>query len=74
MTDNQDIYEHLESLVVKKENIRESLIALDAIAADASRGLPGDLAHYLQRRSYEKAWAWVNEGRDIPKGTCGGKE
>lgn len=70
-TDYQDIYNYLESLIVKKERIRESLTALDAIAADKSRELPGDLAHYLQRRSYEKAWAWLNNGRDIPKGTCG---
>ncbi len=68
------IYQHLESIVVKRIDIQTALSSLDAIAKDHAGELPGDLLHYLQRRSYEKAWAWINDEENIPRGTCGGKE
>jgi len=37
--------------------MHEALAQLDAIAADKSLELPGEMRHYLQRRSYAKAWA-----------------
>jgi hypothetical protein len=39
-------------------SIREALERLDRIAADKT--LPGDLAHYLSRRSYLKALEWLD--------------
>ncbi|MEM8550574.1 MAG: hypothetical protein AAGF10_07265 [Verrucomicrobiota bacterium] len=69
-----DIHQNLESLIVKKDNIRTAIANLDTIFVQHKDELPGDLAHYLERRSYEKAWLWVNDGKHIPRGTCGGKE
>jgi len=74
MSLRERIYQHLESIVVKKTDIQTALSSLDAIAAEHAGELPGDLLHYLQRRSYEKAWAWMNDEKHIPRGTCGGKE
>ena len=38
--------------------IRDALARLDAISKDEE--LPGDLAHYLSRRSYMKALEWLD--------------
>jgi hypothetical protein len=43
--------------------IQEALSRLDAISRDES--LPGDLAHYLSRRSYVKALEWL-DNPDMP--------
>jgi len=32
----------------------------------------GHLAHYLAKRSYQKAWQWI-EGGEPEKGICGGR-
>jgi hypothetical protein len=74
MSLRNSIHQHLESLMVHKQNVAESVTALDALVREHKREIPGDLAHYLENRSYAKAWAWLNEGKDIPRGTCGGKE
>jgi len=39
-------------------SIGEALRQLDAISKEAS--VPGDLAHYLSRRSYVKALEWLD--------------
>lgn len=43
--------------------IREALAWLDQLARDET--LPGDLAHYLSRRSYVKALEWLDHP-DMP--------
>jgi hypothetical protein len=43
---------------------------LDSEVSLANSGLPGDLDHYLRRRSYEKALAYLNGGTP-GAGTCG---
>jgi hypothetical protein len=43
---------HLEKLKAVSEKITQ-------LAAELPRPLPGDLVHYLQRASYEKALAWL---------------
>ena len=62
--------EALTSPGVGKEAVLESLKVLDAEVQAPESGLPGDLDHYLRRRSYEKALVFLNGG--IPgAGTCG---
>lgn len=46
-----------------------ALRELDVVAADAS--LPGDLRHYLSRRSYDKARLFLENSGPIPPGDCG---
>ena len=43
---------------------------LDAEVAQPVSGLPGDLDHYLRRRSYEKALVFLDGGTP-GAGTCG---
>lgn len=43
--------------------IRETLALLDQFARDEA--MPGDLAHYLSRRSYVKALDWLDQA-DMP--------
>lgn len=51
-----------------------ALRELDAVVKEAGDQLPGDLKHYLERRSYEKAARWMEGQADIKRGTCGGRE
>jgi hypothetical protein len=55
---------------VGKEALLESIRLLDAEVASADSGLPGDLDHYLRRRSYEKALVFLDGGTP-GAGTCG---
>ncbi len=55
---------------VGKEALLESIRALDAEVAAGDSGLPGDLDHYLRRRSYEKALVFLDGGAP-GAGTCG---
>jgi hypothetical protein len=48
----------------------ESIRLLDAEVVTADSGLPGDLDHYLRRRSYEKALVFLDGGTP-GAGTCG---
>lgn len=69
----QRIRQALEALTspgVAKEALLESLKVLDSEISQANSGLPGDLDHYLRRRSYEKALAFLNGGTP-GAGTCG---
>lgn len=51
--------------------LREALARLDALAKDEQVDLPGELRHYLQKRSYAKALAYCEAGESIK--TCGGR-
>jgi hypothetical protein len=69
----QRIRQALEALTspgVAKEALLESLKVLDTEVSQVNSGLPGDLDHYLRRRSYEKALAFLNGGTP-GAGTCG---
>jgi len=69
----QRIRQALEALTspgVAKEALLESLKVLDSEVSLANSGLPGDLDHYLRRRSYEKALVFLNGGTP-GAGTCG---
>ncbi len=69
----QRIRQALEALTspgVGKEAVLESLKALDAEVSRPDSGLPGDLDHYLRRRSYEKALVFLAGGQP-EAGTCG---
>ncbi|MEY4775922.1 MAG: hypothetical protein RL759_435 [Verrucomicrobiota bacterium] len=69
----QRIRQALEALTspgVAKEALLESLKVLDSEVSQVNSGLPGDLDHYLRRRSYEKALAFLNGGTP-GAGTCG---
>ena len=69
----QRIRQALEALTspgVAKEALLESLKVLDSEVSLANSGLPGDLDHYLRRRSYEKALVFLNGGAP-GAGTCG---
>ena len=73
MSLRDSIYQLLESVMVHQQNVAEAIAALDELVRDHKAEIPGDLAHYLENRSYGKAWAWLNEGRKAARGTCGGK-
>lgn len=47
----------LESPAATADAMVKALTVLDTICVQQGRVLPGDLAHYLQRRSYAKARA-----------------
>ena len=70
----EDILKCLQVIIKRKEIEMESLPKaikmLDEILLDDSIEIHPRLRHFLQNRSYEKAWVWLNDG--IPeKGTCG---
>lgn len=55
------------------ETVSSSLQELDQLVAEHGRDLNPQLAHFLQRRSYDKALAFLGGEDDIPAGICGGK-
>jgi hypothetical protein len=59
---------------MRTANPKPDLRPLFARLDDLARQLPADadpeLRHFLQRKSYEKARAWL-EGRVPPRGACG---
>ena len=50
----RDAAGHLEAL-------KEISLQLDSLSAALPRPLPGELGHYLERRSYDKALAFIRE-------------
>ena len=40
--------------------VAASLERLDRLAREAKGGIDPRLLHYLERRSYEKAWEWLS--------------
>lgn len=53
--------------------IGSALKELDRLTAEHKRALDPQLLHFLQRRSYEKAQAFLAGDDDIPAGICGGR-
>jgi hypothetical protein len=69
----QRILEALRTLArpgLAQDALLECVRQLDAEVASPSSGLPGDLDHYLRRRSYEKALLFL-EGGKPSAGSCG---
>lgn len=68
MSDYSDIQPPLQALVEGKGDIgpAEALATLDAFLAARRESLPGDLRHYLERRSYQKALAWLRSSGSLP--------
>jgi len=55
---------HLEAIIERTGDLAASLAALDELGRDSDAELPADLRHYLQRRSYQKALAFLNGDLD----------
>ena len=69
----QRILETLQALSqpgLPKDGLLACMQVLDAEVAAPESGLPGDLDHYLRRRSYEKALVFL-QGGTPGAGTCG---
>ena len=69
----QRILEALQALSqpgLPKDGLLACMKVLDAEVAAQDSGLPGDLDHYLRRRSYEKALVFLDGGTP-GAGTCG---
>jgi len=49
------IEQQLAIVLQGEEGLGKSLSLLDEIARDSTLGLPGELKHYLEKRSYQKA-------------------
>ena len=50
-----------ESAVANSPRWREALLRVDAMARQPEANLPARLHHFLERRSYEKALAFLKE-------------
>ncbi len=45
---------------------------LDALETELGTEAPPDLRHYLQQKSYRKAWLWLQDRQaEITRGACG---
>jgi hypothetical protein len=69
----QRILEALRDLArpgLGQQALLDCIRSLDAEVAAVDSGLPGDLDHYLRRRSYEKALLYL-QGGTPGAGTCG---
>jgi hypothetical protein len=57
----KEIHAALVQLVELQQAPGQQVLKLDQLLAAHGQGLPGDLKHYLQRRSYHKALAFCQE-------------
>ena len=55
---------HLEAIIERTGDLATSLATLDQLARDSDAKLPADFRHYLQRRSYQKALAFLDGDLD----------
>lgn len=63
----EELREQLGVILGKRPgDIRHAVQRLDEMKAEAT----GHLGHYLAKRSYEKAWIWL-EGGEPESGICG---
>jgi hypothetical protein len=46
---------------------------IEALLAEGRAGLHPQLVHFLERRSYAKAWMFLGGETEIPVGACGGR-
>lgn len=66
----REALERLASPSTSKETVLADLRLLDEELKSSEGPLPGDLDHYLRRRSYEKALVYLNSGTP-GAGSCG---
>jgi len=52
--------------------IAEEMARLDQLLQRGRAGLNPRLVHFLEQRSYVKAWQFLSGDTDIPVGICGG--
>jgi hypothetical protein len=63
----ESIRAHLEVILQQREgDLAAAIRGLDALKSSTG----GHLAHYLGKRSYQKAWILL-QGENPEKGTCG---
>jgi len=48
-----------------KGEVRDALVVLDQVVAQSGESLPPRLAHFLERRSYVKALAFISDGETV---------
>ncbi|HVU35479.1 MAG TPA: hypothetical protein VHE61_18720 [Opitutaceae bacterium] len=56
------------------QGIATEMARLDDLLAQGRAGLPPQLVHFLENRSYAKALTYLGGDTDIPVGRCGGRE
>ena len=55
------------------QTITSEMVRLDDFVAHGRAGLPAQLVHFLESRSYAKALMYLGGDTNIPVGVCGGK-
>jgi len=74
MSNLDTLRKHLESLEQQSRPLGEVIRDLDAFHRDHAAELPPRLAHFLERRSYGKALAFLHgEVEKMPPGGCTGR-
>jgi|GEM_PF-874751 len=73
-TVRQDLVRYLEAVEATRAKrpaeLSQAMYALEAHSKNPSPSLPAPLRHYLESRSYRKAWEWI-QGQTPAKGSCG---
>ncbi|WP_309396559.1 hypothetical protein [Cerasicoccus maritimus] len=73
MSDFDTLLKHLESLDSRDRPLANVITDLDTYHRDHAADLPPRLAHFLERRSYGKALAFLRgEKENMPPGGCSG--
>ncbi|MGE9296312.1 MAG: hypothetical protein ACQKBV_08525 [Puniceicoccales bacterium] len=74
MSNLDQLRKHLESLDQKTRPVGEVIRDLDDFHREHQRDLDPRLAHFLERRSYGKALAYLHgEAEKMPPGGCSGR-
>jgi hypothetical protein len=55
------------------QTVADEMMKLDDYLARGRAGLHPQLVHFLENRSYAKAWMFLGGETDIPVGICGGR-
>lgn len=70
----QSLSAYLEAVTASRtgasEGLARAVMDLEAHSVAPDPSLPGPLRHYLESRSYRKAWDWL-QGQTPEKGSCG---
>ncbi len=70
-----------ESLIALMDGIKRAdsaiiaseMALLDSYLSEGRKGLHPQLVHFLEKRSYAKAFMFLGGESDIPVGSCGGR-
>ncbi|GHB98135.1 hypothetical protein [Cerasicoccus arenae] len=74
MSEFDTLLKHLESLESRSRPVADVIRDLDAYHQDHAAALPPRLAHFLERRSYGKATAFLRgDAENMPPGGCSSK-